>query len=429
MFRFRYQSEMHGTHGSLMGQSYEKLSKTKKSFPSVVLRNYSGSDAFIRCTLFQVERESQPLRRPHSHKLVIKRQGSEEQCDPHLLQASHGQPVIFQGMGIIHTAKKDIINELVPKMRRLQEYETQRDLTQMELERIKKRAAEEAKTMNLNQACLCFQAFGVNNSGVWGELCKPVYSQPINNIKSALTGELKICRVSTNVSASTGGQEVYLLVEKVNKGDIKVRFFEADIDGNILWEQNAKVLDVHHQYAIVLETPAYRDQNIDQPVNVFMELYREKDSCRSKPVSFKYKPSESAMNSRKRPRYDSMDDLPTVLYSPASQPDVDFSLGQGLSTVEESILMQMIDEKINEVRQFPDLGVSDLFGSQSLDTDNAGPSNVPLRQSEQIQSLPGYIYFKMMVVLVHRFGKQDDFDKVRDKIAKIFNHANKKGEK
>lgn len=74
-FRFRYQSEMHGTHGSLMGVNTEK---SKKTFPTVKLHGFRG-EAKIRCSLFQVD----PNRRAaHSHNLVIK-SGDIDLNDPH----------------------------------------------------------------------------------------------------------------------------------------------------------------------------------------------------------------------------------------------------------------------------------------------------------------------------------------------------------
>lgn len=85
-FRFRYKSEMHGTHGSLMGISTER---SKRTYPTVALRNFNfASKAMIRCSLYQVPNESGPLKRsPHSHKLVIRR-GDIEESDPHDIEVS-----------------------------------------------------------------------------------------------------------------------------------------------------------------------------------------------------------------------------------------------------------------------------------------------------------------------------------------------------
>lgn len=85
-FRFRYKSEMHGTHGSLMGI---KTERAKRTYPTVTLRNFNfAAKAMIRCSLYQVLSESGNAKRsPHSHKLVIRR-GDVEESDPHDIEVS-----------------------------------------------------------------------------------------------------------------------------------------------------------------------------------------------------------------------------------------------------------------------------------------------------------------------------------------------------
>src|SRR5699024_134538 len=86
--------------------------------------------------------------------------------------------------------------------------------------------------------------------------------------------------------------EVYLLCEKVNKKEIRVRFFEIDNNGNQQWEAfgSFSESDVHHQVAIVFRTPPYRDQNIEKPVQVYLQLFRQRDGEFSEPRTFIYKP-------------------------------------------------------------------------------------------------------------------------------------------
>lgn len=61
-----------------------------------------------------------------------------------------------------------------------------------------------------------------------------------------------------------------LFVSKVDKKNIKVRFFEEDDAGNLIWEDFGEFseIDVHHQYGISFKTPAYRSQNISTDVEV-----------------------------------------------------------------------------------------------------------------------------------------------------------------
>jgi len=93
---------------------------------------------------------------------------------------------------------------------------------------------------------------------------------------------------------STGDDEVFLLCEKVNKKEIKVRFFEADPDGNQTWEAFGcfSEADVHHQVAIVFRTPPYHDPDVDHHVQVYLQLFRPKDGEYSEPRPFTYCPKE-----------------------------------------------------------------------------------------------------------------------------------------
>lgn len=92
-------------------------------------------------------------------------------------------------------------------------------LSDEELGEIEKKAIEYSKDMNLNQVCLCFEAFAWNGTQ-WLRVSQPVFSNTINNMKSSQVGELKICRMSKCQSPATGGEEIFLFVEKVSRGRI-----------------------------------------------------------------------------------------------------------------------------------------------------------------------------------------------------------------
>lgn len=79
-FRFRYKSEMHGTHGCLTGATTNKL---KRSFPTAQLMNFNG-EAIIRCSLYQVD--TLHLLQ-HSHSLVVRRDNDDIR-DPHDVEVS-----------------------------------------------------------------------------------------------------------------------------------------------------------------------------------------------------------------------------------------------------------------------------------------------------------------------------------------------------
>ncbi|BFF89450.1 nuclear factor NF-kappa-B p110 subunit [Drosophila madeirensis] len=300
-FRFRYKSEMHGTHGSLNGANSKR---TPKTFPEVTLCNYDGP-AVIRCSLFQTNLDS-----PHSHQLVV-RKDERDVCDPHDLHVSkdRGYVAQFINMGIIHTAKKYIFDELFKKKQDRLVFEMKRrELSTKEVQKLHQETEREAKDMNLNQVRLCFEAYKIEDNGNWVPIATPVFSNAINNRKSAQTGELRIVRLSKPTGSVLGNDELILLVEKVSKKNIKVRFFEEDEDGETVWEAYAKFResDVHHQYAIVCQTPTYKDKEVDREVNVSIELIRPSDDERSfPPLPFRYKPRD-AIVSRKRRRTCSM---------------------------------------------------------------------------------------------------------------------------
>lgn len=97
----------------------------------------------------------------------------------------------------------------------------------------------------------------------------------------------------SHASASVaGGMKMILLCDKVNKDDIKVRFFEEQ-DDMVLWEGFGDFCDrdVHKQYAIKLKTPPYKSFDISEPVNVQVQLMSSK-GC-SEPCNFKLTPLDS----------------------------------------------------------------------------------------------------------------------------------------
>lgn len=179
-FRFRYKSEMHGTHGSLTGQ---QTSRTKKTFPTVHLHNFNG-EATIRCSLYQIQKAGHEVSSPHSHSLVI-RSGNDDRKDPHevIVSPSNGYAAVFQGMGIIQTARRFIEEELLAKLISKSEFKVGRSLTVLEIESLKVKAKKESTDMNLNQVSLCFEAFE-RVDGKWEMICPPVYSTTINNIST-----------------------------------------------------------------------------------------------------------------------------------------------------------------------------------------------------------------------------------------------------
>ncbi|XP_063985416.1 nuclear factor NF-kappa-B p100 subunit isoform X2 [Diachasmimorpha longicaudata] len=353
-FRFRYKSEMMGTHGSLSSAS--STSRRKRQVPTVKLLNGIGT-MIIRCTIVTKNTER---RIPHAHHLV-KRVGNDERDIPYEIEVSEENDYIasFVGMGIIHTAKKHIKDELMKKMRAEKLEEIRRrdpnrtSLNVREDTEIRMEADSAQKWMDLNSVALCFQAFVKNEHGVMEPKSQPVYSNTINNLKSALTGELKICRIDKYASSCAGNEEVFLLVEKVGKKNIKIKFFELDDKDNEIWTDYGKFseLDVHHQYAIVFRTPPYKDRDITESKTVYIQLERPTDGDCSEPMQFTYKPMNNLLQRpTKRPRmsYSESVDLSNMIDSTTTMSN------HALATWKSVIAPMTVSERSAELKKLLD---------------------------------------------------------------------------
>ncbi|KAJ2951951.1 hypothetical protein O0L34_g4210 [Tuta absoluta] len=293
-FRFRYKSEMVGTHGCLLGKTTAQ-NKTR-THPTVELVNYTGT-AVIKVRLAHQDKDEE-----HPHKLLEDDEKEREVSTVVPQQGSY--KVGFAGMGIIHTAKKNLASLLFNNY--MNKMDKSKNISQKELRAYCENAA---KTINLNIVRLRFSAHDINTDE---EICFPVFSEPIHNMKSAATNDLKICRMSRHCGRSRGGDDVFILVEKVNKKNIVIRFYELNEEGDEVWSANGNFLqsDVHHQFAIVFRTPPYRDPQITHDVTVYMELMRPSDGRTSDRKEFVYK-AEQVFKHNKRRRvnsnYSSMD--------------------------------------------------------------------------------------------------------------------------
>merc|ERR1719445_2159181 len=208
----------------------------------------------------------------------------------------------WQGLGIIHTSRRFIDETIFNRIKKVfleQKGAKSGDqfprLTDAEELTLKADAARMGKeiTDKLNTVVLGFEAFRVEN-GIYYPLCSMAFTNAINNLKNPSTGELKICRISAFSGSVTGGDEIFIFIERVKKGDIEVKFFQLDENEERSWESKAQFTegDVHHQYAIAFKTPAYENQTVTEDVNVFFELYRPSDQAFSEPKNFRYKPRE-----------------------------------------------------------------------------------------------------------------------------------------
>nr|XP_014347786.1 PREDICTED: transcription factor p65-like [Latimeria chalumnae] len=160
--RFRYKCEGRSA-GSIPG---EKSNDTTKTYPTIKIHNYQGP---IRARISLVTKD--PPHAPHPHELVGK------DCKDGYHEA-------------------DLTGERIPK----------EDVTK-NIE------------YDLNAVRLCFQVFIRDQMNQLIPL-QPVVSHPIFDSRAPNTAELKICRVNKNSGSCKGGDEIFLLCDKVQKGKL-----------------------------------------------------------------------------------------------------------------------------------------------------------------------------------------------------------------
>ncbi|KAM4617847.1 transcription factor p65 isoform 2-T2 [Discoglossus pictus] len=259
--RFRYKCEGRSA-GSIPG---ERSTDTTKTHPTIKVNNYQGP-ARIRISL--VTRDAP--HKPHPHELVGKdcKDGYYE-SDLSADRNIHS----FQNLGIQCVKKREVEEAMAQRIR------SNNNPFNVPVEDLK-------SDYDLNTVCLCFQVFIRDQTRGLVPLSF-VVSQPIYDNRAPNTAELKICRVNRNSGSCLGGDEIFLLCDKVQK-DIEVVF----ILGN--WEARGSFsqADVHRQVAIVFRTPPYQDPGIRQPVKVQMQLRRPSDKEVSEAMEFQYLPDD-----------------------------------------------------------------------------------------------------------------------------------------
>ncbi|XP_063116628.1 nuclear factor NF-kappa-B p105 subunit isoform X2 [Cavia porcellus] len=298
-FRFRYVCEG-PSHGGLPGASSEK---NKKSYPQVKICNYVGPAKVI----VQLVTNGKNVHL-HAHSLVGKH------CEDGVCTVTAGPKdmvVSFANLGILHVTKKKVFETLEARMTDacVRGYNPgllvhpdlaylqaeggggDRQLTDREKELIRQAALQQTKEMDLSVVRLMFTAFLPDSTGSFTRRLEPVVSDAIYDSKAPNASNLKIVRMDRTAGCVTGGEEIYLLCDKVQKDDIQIRFYEEEENGGI-WEGfgDFSPTDVHRQFAIVFKTPKYKDINITKPASVFVQLRRKSDLETSEPKPFLYYP-------------------------------------------------------------------------------------------------------------------------------------------
>ncbi|KAM5249066.1 transcription factor p65 isoform 4-T4 [Ctenodactylus gundi] len=258
--RFRYKCEGRSA-GSIPG---ERSTDTTKTHPTIKINGYTGPGT-VRISLVTKD----PPHRPHPHELVGKdcRDGfyEAELCPDRCIHS-------FQNLGIQCVKKRDLEQAISQRI------QTNNNPFQVPIE-------EQRGDYDLNAVRLCFQVTVRDPSGRPLRL-PPVLSHPIFDNRAPNTAELKICRVNRNSGSCLGGDEIFLLCDKVQKEDIEVYFTGPGWEARGSFSQ----ADVHRQVAIVFRTPPYADPGLQAPVRVSMQLRRPSDRELSEPMEFQYLP-------------------------------------------------------------------------------------------------------------------------------------------
>nr|CAB3264307.1 NFkBp105 NFkB protein [Phallusia mammillata] len=420
-FRFRYTCEG-PSHGGIPGGSSDK---NKKTFPAVRICNYQG---YARIVVQLVTNEENP--RLHPHSLVGKQCQNgicTVQCGPKDMTAT------FPNLGIQHVTKKNVatileeryiaaemqlssINDGFPQ-------EVQRNIKEEDRKRIASKAQSEAKSIDLAVVRLMFIAYLPDSNGAFTIMLKPVISDAIFDSKAPNAATLKICRMDCNAGSACGGDEVYLLCDKVQKDDIQVKFFEEDMQGNEVWEGLGSFCptDVHRQFAIVFRTPPYKDQSVKHPVNVQVQLRRRSDGEVSEARPFTYLPNKTDWELIDRKRRKVVPDFHDHISgngqgkgypfgAPLSTVNINFNSngsggnGNGGDKVREARRPPVKQEnpqkgpidptvllKLNQIKQEPDSPSSQNFNQSSpqpsmspcsLMSESGSPASVPSPQGE-----------------------------------------------
>ncbi|XP_034364887.1 proto-oncogene c-Rel isoform X2 [Arvicanthis niloticus] len=262
--RFRYKCEGRSA-GSIPG---ERSTDNNRTYPSIQIMNYYGKGK-VRITLVT---KNDPYK-PHPHDLVGK------DCRDGYYEAEFGperRPLFFQNLGIRCVKKKEVKEAIILRIS-----------AGINPFNVPEQQLLDIEDCDLNVVRLCFQVFLPDEHGNFTTALPPIVSNPIYDNRAPNTAELRICRVNKNCGSVRGGDEIFLLCDKVQKDDIEVRFVLNDWEAKGVFSQ----ADVHRQVAIVFKTPPYC-KAILEPVTVKMQLRRPSDQEVSESMDFRYLPDE-----------------------------------------------------------------------------------------------------------------------------------------
>ncbi|XP_053123890.1 transcription factor RelB isoform X1 [Hemicordylus capensis] len=287
--RFRYQCEGRSA-GSILG---EGSTDTNKTLPTIELQNCGGIPE-VKVTACLVWKDWPHRIHPHS---LVGKDCSNGLCEV-ILKPRVNPKHSFNNLGIQCVKKKDIEDSIEKKL-------------QLGIDPFKAGSLKNHQEVDMNVVRICFQASYQNRTGETQHL-SPILSEPIYDKKSTNTSELKIYRMNKEYGSCAGGEELYLLCDKVQKEDISIIFRKDTWEGKADFSQ----ADVHRQIAIVFKTPPYQHLDIPQPVEVEVYLRRLTDSVSSDPFNFTYLPKDNDTYRVNKKRKQGMPDVLEELSGP-----------------------------------------------------------------------------------------------------------------
>lgn len=245
LHRFRYQSEQRGsTAGSILGV---RASGDRPTYPTIEIQGYHGpAKIVISCLSTDDPPRLHPYRligRPECrHGLCVLRVGPES-----------GMTCSVNNLAVQSVLKKDVAKELE---QRQQCYPNPFKVP-----------VGDASTIDLKKVRLCFELYLETAPGQFRVVHPPVLTDTVYDRK--YNPDLVISEMSHCRAPASGGKQIMLLTDTVNKEDIRVRFSEDRPDHlGGLWVAYGAVRRVHRHVAVVVETPAYDDPEITSSVMV-----------------------------------------------------------------------------------------------------------------------------------------------------------------
>lgn len=128
--------------------------------------------------------------------------------------------ISFRGISVVHEKKSKIEENIFQKLETAKMNKKGQELSADEFSLLKLEAEEQARDIDLNKACLCFEAFVENEiDKTLVQICEPVYSNTIRNtFKRAFKEDLVIKHMTPCQDSAMGGSKGIILCNPVKQG-------------------------------------------------------------------------------------------------------------------------------------------------------------------------------------------------------------------